>query len=122
MDIFGTNIKGKFIIKSLPTLPAWTSIDEGRIVYITADHKYYYGTNVAWVEGGGGGAIERVSTLPIWQASDEGRIIYTNDSHKYYYGTNVAWVEGGGSISGTDPINIDTSAVDGIDNNSLVRE
>ena len=50
MEAQGLNLKGKFYIESVASLPVWSSADERRIVYNLSDHKLYYGSNTAWVD------------------------------------------------------------------------
>lgn len=48
MKIYGTEVKGPLIIDKESTLSAWTSADEGRLVYAEDTDKVYYGSNTAW--------------------------------------------------------------------------
>ena len=48
MKIYGTEVKGPLIIDKESTLSAWTSADEGRLVYAEDVDKVYYGSNTAW--------------------------------------------------------------------------
>lgn len=48
MEAHGLNLKGKFYIQEISVLPTWTSTDERRILYCSADSSYYVGTNLGW--------------------------------------------------------------------------
>jgi hypothetical protein len=48
MKIYGTEVKGPLIIDKVSTLSAYTSADEGRLVYAEDVKKIYYGNNTAW--------------------------------------------------------------------------
>ena len=51
MDFFKIDGKGPIFIEKMSTLPAWTSVDEGRLIYIEDVNKYYIGDNSKWNEG-----------------------------------------------------------------------
>lgn len=46
--IYGIEMKGAFVLEKLASLPAWTSADEGRLVYNSTDKELYMGTNTGW--------------------------------------------------------------------------
>ena len=39
---------GNIWIQRLATKPAWSSADEGRIIFVQADNTFYYGTDTKW--------------------------------------------------------------------------
>ena len=49
MEAHGLDLQGNFYIHEVPTLPTWTSGDKRRIIYVTADNKFYFGGNAAWI-------------------------------------------------------------------------
>lgn len=49
MDHYGVTNKGAFIHETVETLPAWTSSDEGREIYVSSESKFYKGTNSQWI-------------------------------------------------------------------------
>lgn len=55
MDNYGTTMKGPFIVQQVATKPVWYATDQGRIIYVIDEDKYYNGTATEWLEGGGGG-------------------------------------------------------------------
>lgn len=48
MEAHGLNLKGKLFIEEVEILPTWTSADERRILYCSADSSYYAGTDSKW--------------------------------------------------------------------------
>jgi hypothetical protein len=50
MDFYGIDMKGVFRGEKVPTLPIWTSTDEGREIYCLDTNKRYYGNSIKWVE------------------------------------------------------------------------
>jgi hypothetical protein len=48
MEIYGIDMKGKLNLQKVTTLPAWTSEDEGRLVYNETDKKIYIGNDSQW--------------------------------------------------------------------------
>jgi len=59
---YGITMKGAFVLEKVASLPAWTSEDEGRLVYSIADKELYMGTNTQWEmkESDGYGATDSV--------------------------------------------------------------
>jgi hypothetical protein len=55
MDHYGVTNKGYVIVQKVATLPTWTSADEGKMIYVEEDSKFYSGNNTGWVEGAGTG-------------------------------------------------------------------
>ena len=58
MKYYGIDSVGKIIIERIPTLPAWTSDDEGRLIYVEDVDLMYYGTENAspgWAPWGSSG-------------------------------------------------------------------
>jgi len=45
---YGFTMKGPLVLEKVDSLPAWSSSDEGRIVYNNADKELYMGTNTQW--------------------------------------------------------------------------
>ncbi len=37
-------------IETVPTLPTWTSSDEGKVIYVDDEDSLYYGTSTSWVK------------------------------------------------------------------------
>jgi len=50
MKSHGLDMKGKFIVERVSTLPSWTSADEGREIYVEDENKKYYGNDTEWVD------------------------------------------------------------------------
>ena len=50
MDYHGISMKGPFKGQRVSSLPAWTSDDIGRELYLTTTNKRYYANNVGWVD------------------------------------------------------------------------
>lgn len=46
------DVQGTLHAQRVATLPAWAAADEGRVVYALNTHKFYVGSNTAWVELG----------------------------------------------------------------------
>ena len=49
MDNYGITMKGEFICETVTSLPVWTSVDEGRLLYDSTNNSLYCGTNSEWV-------------------------------------------------------------------------
>jgi hypothetical protein len=49
MDSYGFDGKGPVLVQRVASLPAWTSEDEGRLVYDQSIDGLYYGTSADWV-------------------------------------------------------------------------
>lgn len=49
MKAHGFEMEGPFIGEILPTLPEWTSDDEGREIYVEDEEKRYYADGTSWV-------------------------------------------------------------------------
>ena len=72
------DVQGTLHAQRVATLPSWTSSDEGRIVYTLDTHKFYIGSNTAWVEApgttsGGGNTLSllRNSTFSVWSRGSQ---------------------------------------------------
>jgi len=50
MRVHGFNMRGEFKGERVPTLPVWSSSDEGREIYVEDEGKKYYGNNSEWVD------------------------------------------------------------------------
>ena len=50
MKAHGIQMEGPFKVEILSTLPAWTSNDEGREVYVQDEERRYYGDGTSWVD------------------------------------------------------------------------
>jgi len=50
MEHQGIELTGPFIGQKLASVPTWSSDDEGREIFNTANHKKYIGSDSAWVE------------------------------------------------------------------------
>lgn len=50
MKADATDFIGPVIVEIVSTLPAWTSDDEGRLIYAEDTNKMYYGDNTQWVD------------------------------------------------------------------------
>jgi hypothetical protein len=48
MDLHEVDMKGKFWVERLASLPTWTSDDIGRLVYITSNGSFYKATSEGW--------------------------------------------------------------------------
>jgi len=48
MKAHGFDMRGEFKGDRVPTLPSWTSDDEGREIYVEDEDKRYYGNNSEW--------------------------------------------------------------------------
>jgi hypothetical protein len=48
MRSHGIEMVGKFIMHPVPTLPAWTSNDVARLIFVEDENMPYYGGTVAW--------------------------------------------------------------------------
>jgi len=70
MRFHGIEMKGKFLLEKLTSLPTWTVADEGRIIYNQLDKKLYVGTNATWLEAGGGGGYG----IPVTNLIDNGNM------------------------------------------------
>jgi hypothetical protein len=46
------DVQGTLHAQRVATLPAWSAADEGRVIYALNVHKFYVGSNTAWVELG----------------------------------------------------------------------
>lgn len=67
------DVQGALHAQRVSTLPVWEASDEGRIIYALDTHKFYIGSNAAWVEApgtasGGGNTLSllRNSTFGVW--------------------------------------------------------
>lgn len=67
MKYYGIDNEGPFNAEKVSILPAWTSSDEGRMVYSESDAKYYYGSSSNWVETGG---VDELTFTSHTNASD----------------------------------------------------
>jgi len=48
MENYGIDMKGNIQIENVSTLPAWTSSDERRMIYVAYDDRIYYGSGSKW--------------------------------------------------------------------------
>ncbi len=61
MKLYGVEGEGNFVPEIVASVPSYTAADEGRLIYVTADKKYYYATDAAWIavgSGAGAGILE----------------------------------------------------------------
>lgn len=72
------DVQGTFHAQRVATLPSWTAADEGRVLYTLDTHKFYVGSNTAWVESpgtasGGGNTLSllRNSTFSVWSRGSQ---------------------------------------------------
>lgn len=49
MKFHGIDMRGKFLVQEVASLPAWTSADKRRIVYVTDQDKIYNGGDSGWI-------------------------------------------------------------------------
>jgi len=64
MKFYGIDMEGIFLGEIVSTAPAWSASDEGRLIYAQDTTTYYYGSNSAWIELGGGGGASLPLVLP----------------------------------------------------------
>lgn len=50
MKAHGFDLRGTFKGQRVPTLPSWTSADEGREIFVEDENKKYYGGDSDWVD------------------------------------------------------------------------
>lgn len=50
MKSYGIDMRGKFKLYKVSTLPTWSSADEGREIFVEDEQKRYYGTSTGWVD------------------------------------------------------------------------
>lgn len=91
MDFHEISMKGKFICEILSSNPTWASSDEGRVIYNSTEHIFYYGTNSAWQRING---LVRITVSDSEPSSPvNGQELWINTStgtSSYYIGS--AWV------------------------------
>jgi len=90
MDNYGLTMKGQFVIEKVTSLPTWAATDEGRIVFVIEENKFYNGTDSGWEEFGG---ITVVESLPSWSESEIGKIIFDLETNSFYLGGSSKWTE-----------------------------
>lgn len=103
MEIHGAHVNGPFIIDGVILKPDWIYTDVGRVIYVIAEDKFYFGNSNSWVEmGTGNSSIEIFDALPTWSSEYTGKIIYVSGEDKFYTGKSSEWSEmGAGSSSQT---------------------
>jgi len=103
MRFDGIQMKGKFHIQKVTTLPPYTTADEARMVYDTTGKKLYIGTDTSWSEAGGGGGYG----LPVTNFTDNGilepgKMYFVNTSSGSLSGNLVANPKLGDTITIVD--------------------
>lgn len=57
MKFHGIDMKGKFHVQRVATLPAFDPSDAGRMLYIENEQEFYYGGSTSWKKPGGLGKV-----------------------------------------------------------------
>ena len=58
MKFHGIDMRGKFHVQRVSTLPVFESTDKGRLIYVEDEDEFYFGGTTEWKQGGGGsGAV-----------------------------------------------------------------
>ena len=75
MRHYGIEMSGEFVGELVPTVPPWTSSDEGRLIYSQDTCSYYYGSDTKWIElsnktGISGCPLNYISGLTLTRQSD----------------------------------------------------
>lgn len=82
MKSYGLTLKGKLYVEKILTLTPWSSNDEGRVVYVLDEDKFYFGTDSEWIEGGGVGSSASntagVSTSSGSDGTGDEKTLFTN--------------------------------------------
>jgi microcystin-dependent protein len=91
MEFHGATMKGPFKVDLENTKPTWASGDEGRLIYVEADDKFYYANSTDWITissfkniavGGQDTIIASSVDDTVTLAYSGGITITTNDSTK----------------------------------------
>ena len=105
MKAYGIEMKGDFIGEKVLSNPAWTSADEGRMIYNETDGYYYYGSDSAWVK------VAKDSELGSHANSDGSSHGYidqdiTSGSSPTFDGTNFTSISTAGISGGIGDDNV----------------
>jgi hypothetical protein len=49
MKFHGVDMQGEIMNQRVSSLPAWTAADEGRLLFVTSEQAFYYGTATEWI-------------------------------------------------------------------------
>ena len=52
MKFHGIDMRGKFHVQRVSTLPVFESTDKGRIIYVEDEDEFYFGGTTEWKQGG----------------------------------------------------------------------
>lgn len=52
MKFHGIDMRGKFIVQRVATIPTFVSTDKGRLIYVEDEDEFYFGGTTEWKKGG----------------------------------------------------------------------
>ena len=58
MKFHGIDMRGKFHVQRVSTLPVFESTDKGRLIYVEDEDEFYFGGTTEWKKGGGGTIVQ----------------------------------------------------------------
>lgn len=74
MKFHGIDMRGKFIVQRVATIPIFESTDKGRLIYVEDEDEFYFGGTTEWKRGGGYHASQTATPNTIPVAGSDGKL------------------------------------------------
>lgn len=69
MKFHGIDMRGKFHVQRVSTLPVFESTDKGRLIYVEDEDEFYFGGTTEWKQSGGGATSGLVGMIAAFPAA-----------------------------------------------------
>jgi len=100
MKFHGIDMRGKFVVQRLSTIPTFVSTDKGRLIYVEDEDEFYFGGTSEWKKGGGGsGAVGGGDDLLFYENDQTATTDYTITAGKNAMTTGPVLIDDGVNVT-----------------------